>query len=162
ACSTRLAGTLGIGRTFLPAIFGFAAEIPAFALSSHAFRKLGAEGGSEISIGQELASTAITLGVLKVFGAIGDHAFKKIQAYNELGMASRFAGLARFTQLALPQVTTFLGMLGAHRMEEILGLRQPVEGATTVTDTIASMFSLHVGSKLGHGILGERFQRWQQ
>src|SRR5262249_7717543 len=61
----------------------------------------------------------------------------------------------------LPQLASFTGLLVSRRFAEGLGLRQKTDDATTVTDTLAAMLSLGVGSQLGHAALGPRFARLQ-
>ncbi|HKY64115.1 MAG TPA: hypothetical protein VJR29_11925 [bacterium] len=61
----------------------------------------------------------------------------------------------------LAQTAMFGGLMTAHMVEERLGLRQHVDGATTITDTLASMFSLGIGASLAHRALGPRYAAMQ-
>lgn len=133
---------------FAASCLGFAAEVPAFALSARALRPTTSQAPS---IGQELAGAAITLGFLKTFG----HGAQTAGAIPALRKTSRFQ-----PQL-LSQTAMFGGLMTAHKVEESLGLRPHVDGATTVTDTLASMFSLGIGTTLAHRALGPRYKALQ-
>ncbi|MFO1463655.1 MAG: carboxyl transferase domain-containing protein [bacterium] len=76
--------------------------------------------------------------------------------------AANLTGFQRFSQAVFSQGSMFAGMMASHRLEEAVGLRAHVDGATAVTDTLASMVSLGVGSHLGHKVLGSRFATFQQ
>lgn len=146
----------GFGARLSAGLLGYAAEVPVFALSSRGLRDWGGEevawdGGS---VAKDLAGAAITLAALKGSGYLAQRALR--------GSPSLSGTVQKFQQAALPQVAMFLGLMAAHRVEADLGLRPHVDGATAVTDTLASMFSLGVGSRLGHRILGERFARFQR
>jgi len=146
----------GFGARLSAGLLGYAAEVPVFALSSRGLRDLGGEtvswdGGS---VAKDLAGAAITLAALKGSGYLAQRALS--------GSPSLSGRMQTFQHAALPQVAMFLGLMAAHRVEAEVGLRPHVDGATAVTDTLASMFSLGVGSRLGHRVLGERFARLQR
>lgn len=146
----------GFGARLSAGLLGYAAEVPVFALSSRGLRDLGGEavswdGGS---VAKDLAGAAITLAALKGSGYLAQRALQ--------GAPSLGGRIQKFQHAALPQVAMFLGLMAAHRVEAEVGLRPHVDGATAVTDTLASMFSLGIGSRLGHRVLGERFARLQR
>ncbi len=146
----------GFGARLSAGLLGYAAEVPVFALSSRGLRDLGGEavswdGGS---VAKDLAGAAITFAALKGSGYLAQRALQ--------GAPSLSGRMQKFQHAALPQVAMFLGLMTAHRVEADLGLRPHVDGATAVTDTLASMFSLGVGSRLGHRVLGDRFARLQR
>ncbi len=148
--------TRGFGAKFAAGTVGYLAEFPSFALLNRA-----AALHPEAGIGDEMKRAAITIGALKIFGYAGNQGFLKLHGFNEFGVPARLGGIARFNQAALPQVSMFSGLLAAHRVEVGLGLRPNVDGATTVTDTLASLVSLGVGSHLGHRVLGPGFAGFQ-
>ncbi len=166
----RLAGTAraawysrGAGARLLAAGAAYAAEVPVFALSGRVLRGLGDASHAEASgLGHDLAGAALTLGALKAFGWAGTAAFRKLHGVDRYGVASRGLGLMGAGRVATSQSTMFFGLLGAHRLEEALGLRPARDGATTLTDTLASMLSLGVGAHLGHRLLGRRFSAFQR
>ncbi len=157
AGSTRAAWvTRGFGARFTAGFAGYAAEVPVFAMSA---RLLSDSNGSTVSA--DLQRAAVTLGALKIFGYGGNQAFLKLHGYNELGIPARLGAMAGFNRVFLPQASIFLGLMSAHKLEEFAGLRPHVDGATTVTDTLASMVSMSVGMHLGHGLLGPKFSQYQ-
>ncbi len=166
----RLAGTAraawysrGAGARLLAASAAYAAEVPVFALSGRALRGLGDVFHAEApGLGHDLAGAALTLGALKGFGWVGNMAFRKLHGVDRYGVASRALGLLEAGRVATSQSAMFFGLLGAHRLEEALGLRPARDGATTLTDTLASMLSLGVGAHLGHRLLGRRFAAFQR
>lgn len=147
--------THGLAARLAATSLGFAAEVPTFALSARALRH--AEGPAEgPSLGQELGSAALTLGFLKSFAFAGNQAFRNLHGISAHGVPQRLALGTRVSQFASTQGSMFTGLLAAHRAEEALGWRPHVDGATTFTDTLASMLSLSVGARLGHKVLGPR------
>jgi len=151
----------GFGARMSAATLGFAAEVPTFALTSRALRGLGGGRGLDTSLSHDFASAAITLGLLKGFSFAGQEAFAGLHGVNEMGLATRMAGLAKFSQPFFSQGAMFTGLLAAHRFEEQVGLRAHVDGATTVTDTLAAMLSLGAGGRLAESLLGPRFASFQ-
>ncbi|MCC6271875.1 MAG: hypothetical protein IT572_00285, partial [Deltaproteobacteria bacterium] len=155
--------TQGFGARLAASSLGFAAEVPTFALSSRALRQIGADGSlPQPGLGHEFASAAFTLGFLKTFAFAGQQSYARLHGLHEAGTAMRFSGLTKFSQPLLSQGAMFAGLMTAHKAEEGFGLRSRVDGATTVTDTLASMFSLGVGARLGHYALGPRFASFQR
>lgn len=166
----RLAGTAraawysrGAGARILAAGAAYAAEVPVFALSGRALRGLGGVSHPEASgLGHDLAGAALTLGALKGFGWAGTTAFRKLHGIDRYGVASRAVGLLGAGRVVTSQSAMFLGLLSAHRLEAAFGLHPARDGATTLTDTLASMLSLGVGAHLGHRLLGRRFAAFQR
>lgn len=144
--------TRGIGARFAASSVGFMAEVPTFALSARAMRHVSGEvkPGQEPSVAQDLSSAAITLGLLKSFSFLGQTGFQGLHGIQASGAAARLQGGIQFSQFAFTQGAMFAGLMAAHKVEEKIGLRPQVDGATTVTDTLASMLSLGVGAHLGH------------
>ncbi len=171
ATLARLAGAsartwyqTGLGARAVSGLAGFAVEVPVFSMSSRGLMQLGGEAISwdSTSVGKDLAGATLTLGTLKLLGFAGNQGFLKIHGFNELGVVTRLNGLAKFNQVFIPQGSMFLGMLAAHKLEEKIGLRPHVDGATTVMDTLASQLSLGIGSHLGHQMLGAKFASFQK
>ncbi|MCE9625132.1 MAG: PadR family transcriptional regulator [Deltaproteobacteria bacterium] len=154
----------GFGAKAAANLLAYGAEVPVFALSGRGLRQIGRTENSnpEPGVGQELAGAAITLGLLKTFSFAGNQAYAKLHAVNEFGVATRLAGMSRFNQGAIAQSSMFTGLLAAHRLEEQVGLKEHVDGATTVTDTLASMVSMGVGAHLGNQALGHGYARWNR
>ncbi len=148
--------TRGFGARFAAGTVGYLAEVPTFAFSARALNP------SPGSVTDDLSRAALTIGALRAFSWAGNQLFLKAHGFNEFAVPTRLAGLSKFTQAALPQASIFTGLMAAHGLEEKLGLRPAVDGATTVTDTLAAMLSMGVGSHLGQRALGPRFAEFQQ
>ncbi|MCE9624841.1 MAG: class I SAM-dependent methyltransferase [Deltaproteobacteria bacterium] len=131
----------GFGAKALATTTGFAAEVPAFALSARAAQWLGGEV-SQAPLARDLASAVLTLGSLKMFGAFGGRIFPGGNP-------------------ALSQAFSFAGLYLSHEIEEELGWRPRTDGASRAMDSLASLFSLGVGGRLGTKILGAKFRAFQ-
>ncbi len=149
----------GMGARLSSGLVGFAFEVPTFSLSSRSLMHFSGEAVSWDSgaVGKDLLGATLTLGALKLFGYVGNRAFLKTHGFSEFGVPTRLNSWAKFSQVAYPQAAMFGGMLAAHKLEEGIGLRPHVDGATTVMDTLASLLSLGIGSHLGNQLLGPRF-----
>ncbi len=156
--------TRGIGARFAASSVGFIAEVPTFALSARAMRHASGEikPGQATSVAQDLAGSAITLGLLKSFSFLGQKGLQGLHGIQVNGTATRLQGAMRSSQFVFTQGSMFAGLMAAHKIEEKFGLRPHVDGATTITDTLASMLSLGVGAHLGHKALGKGYGRWNQ
>jgi hypothetical protein len=150
----------GLGLKIASIFIGSAVEIPAFALSGRTLHQLAGDQVRE-SVSDDLLSSGITLSLLKGFGFAGNKAFQHLHQVNELGLATRLAGISKFTQPLLSQSFMFGALLTGHKAEEKAGLRAHVDNATTVTDTLASMVSMGVGGHLGHQALGSGYAKFQ-
>ncbi|MCE9625390.1 MAG: DEAD/DEAH box helicase family protein [Deltaproteobacteria bacterium] len=131
--------TRGLGAKWAATASGFAAEGLAFA-------GLGrmAQGSASKRFGEDVARSYVGLGALKFSGWMGK------------GLASQ-----GWQKYVVPQLTMFGGLLLAHRLEAKFGLRPEQDSDHLVADTLAAMVSLQLGTKLGHGLLGRRFQSFQ-
>ncbi len=156
--------TRGWGARITAGVVGTAVEVPTFSLLSRSMVSLS-EGGvawDAHSVGRDLLGAGITLGALKLFGFAGHQAWGKVHGVGELGMATRLTGLAKHSQGAFSQGAMLAGMISAHKLEEGIGLRPHVDGATTLMDSTASLVSLGVGGHLGRKLLGRNWARFEQ
>ncbi len=147
--------TRGLGARLTASTVGMGFEVPVFSLGSRGLMALGGETipWDGVSVGKDLLGATITLGALKVFGYFGNWAVHSVRA----------RGAIRELPLQLiPQAAMFSGLMAAHWLEEGVGLRPQVDGATTVTDVLASMVNLGIGAHLGHRVLGARFSGFQK
>jgi len=133
----------GLGLRFAAGTAGYLAEVPTFALLSRALAPQ-ATGG----FGEDLARSALSLGALKAFGALGNVGSKYL---TPVGTGPGW------TARMLPSLSSLFGLMGAQRLETHFGLRPAVAGDAMFLDAVASLLSLGVGARLGHGVLGERF-----
>ncbi len=146
----------GFGVRFLAGSAAYAAEFPAFALAGRALSPI-----PHGSLTDDMQRSALTLGALRIFGFAGNQAFLKVHGFNQMGIPAQLSGFTKFSQAAIPQASMFAGLIASHKLEEQLGLRQKVDGATTFIDTFGSLVSLGVGSHLGRRALGPRFAALQ-
>src|SRR5262249_34007093 len=130
---------------------GFLPEFLSFGLLSRALAD-----HPQGSLSEELGLSALSLGALRLAGFLGNQAFLRLHGCGELGLPPRLLRLEKFNRFALPQLASFAGLLVSRHFAEGLGLRQKTDDATTVTDTLAAMLSLGLGSQLGHAALGPR------
>jgi len=155
---------VGMGARISSGLLSFGVEVATFSLLGRGLRQLSGEDISwdAKSVGADFLESTLSLGALKLCGFLGNQGFLKLHGLSELGAPTRLSGLAKFTQVALPQVSTFAGMMASHKLEESLDLRKHVDNATTVTDTLVSMVNLGVGGHLGHTALGESYASFQK
>jgi len=148
--------TRGIGARALASVGAFTLEAPSFvAFTRGANAAMGqSQDWSLRALGREVASSYITLGALKATGALSTSAFNRLHGINPLsGEAARLTGLSGVTQTLLPQAATLGGIMLGHQVETRLGLREHVDGATTMVDSLAMLLQFHVAGRLmGHAL----------
>jgi len=132
---------------------GFGVESVAFTGSVRAANAaLGrTQDWSARALWQEYAAGTLTLGALKLTGALARLGVSRIGSHPSI--------LGRFTQAALPQAALFGGILFSHDLEARLGLRPHVDGATSITDALGTLLQFHVGGRLAREVSGPRLQR---
>ncbi len=164
---TRLAAlsrlSAGSGFFSRPLIARGLANLAGFGVESVAFTgtvraanaALGrAQDWSAQSLWHEYAAGTLTLGALKLTGALARLGVSRIGPNPSI--------LGRFTQAALPQAALFGGILLSHDLEARLGLRPHVDGATSITDALGTLLQFHVGGRLAREVSGPRLQRLEQ
>ncbi len=147
--------TRGFGARALASTVGFAAEVPAFVFSGRGLNEaLGhRQDWSFSAMGRDLATAGITLSALKLSG------------WGARGLMGRMEGSSAFTNFsraALPQVATLGGLMLGHRVEEGLGLRPHVDGATTFVDSLSTLLVFHVSGRLLHHAMGPNYAALQR
>jgi len=152
----------GLGARAIAGTLAFTGEVGTFYTMSKGMASLYGESTEGAGVGKELLGTAMTLGTLKLFGFLGNQAFIRAHGVSELGVATQLQGFSKVSQALFPQVSQFMGMMASHKLEENLGLRPHVDGATTVMDTVSSMVSLGVGGHLGHKVLGSHYAAFEK
>ncbi|MCE9625676.1 MAG: PAS domain-containing protein [Deltaproteobacteria bacterium] len=134
---------------------GFALEAPTFTLTA----RLASEGlgrpqdWSSRSLGRDIASSYLVLGGLRAVGALTGSALQ--------GLPRRVQELAPLRFIA-NQGGMFGGIVLGHWLETRAGLRAPVPGATTLTDSLALLLQFNVGGRLSHAAFGENVARWER
>lgn len=157
--------TRGFGARATAALSGFAVEATVFPLAGRvANEAVGrTQDWSIHALRRDIASSFIVLGGLKLSGWAAGAAFQRIHGINPLtGQAQRLSGLAGFTQRAFPQAGMLGGILLGHAAEERLGLREHVDGATTLVDSMAMLLQFNVAGRLSQHAFGERYQAWER
>lgn len=147
----------GLGARIGAGSLAYAAEVPAFVLSGRALRSMSSQ--PQASWGHDFATGALSLGAIKLLGAVGKQGLAQAHGINEFGIITRGAALAKYSQPLVQQASLFSGLMTSHWAETQLGLRPKVDGATAVTDTLVSMFNLGAGMRLGQGLLGSGYAR---
>lgn len=154
-----------LGASFLASTGAFAAEVPAFWASTKGLNEFLAPGSQDWSLRQnfhELAGLAITLGALKISGALVGRASTWAHRPDALGHATRLSNLTGISRSLAPQVGMLSGIMLGHRLEVELGLRPPGDGATNLTDSLALLLQFNIGGRLSQSLMGPRFQGWTQ
>lgn len=149
--------TRGIGARLVAATAGFLLEAPAFTAAVRGANLfLGREQDwSRRAVWDEFAGGALVLLSLKLMGGLGGTALRRFNR----GLAPGELSLSRRAISALlPQAGTFSGIALGHQLEETFGFRPHVDGATFLTDTLATYLNLHAGGRLAHEVLGGRFR----
>ncbi len=142
--------TRGLGLELTAGSAGFLGEVGSFAGLSRALTPMPNGAFSE-----DLARAALTIGALKISGLAGRQA--------ELALAGPLGRKpGALLSGTLSQGSAFLGLTAAHKVEERLGLRPRLEGATFALDTLASLLTLGIGAHLGSRAMGEGFGRFQR
>lgn len=148
--------TRGQGARVAAWLAGFSLEAPAFTFSARGLHDLSDRGAAQAPLDAELASSFVFLGGLK----LGGLAAERLVA----GTATRHF-LTPELRSASTRLAVHGGMLGGillgRRLEEWAGLRPKLDGATTLTDSLALLLQFKVAGPLAGSVLGERFRRYE-
>ncbi|MCC6272712.1 MAG: hypothetical protein IT572_04540 [Deltaproteobacteria bacterium] len=143
---------IGAGR--LASLTGFALEAPAFTLAG----RLGNEvlgrrqDWSGAALGRDFASSYLVLGGLKLAGHVG--------ANLVFALPARGRTQGSPLQLLFQQGSMLAGIMLGHSLEERLGLRPHLDGATTLVDSLALLLQFHVAGALSRPLFGGSFGAW--
>ncbi|HKX13318.1 MAG TPA: hypothetical protein VJP40_09210, partial [bacterium] len=137
--------TRGAGARFVASAGAFMVEAPSFT----AFTRLANAGfghnqdWSLRTVGHEVAASYLTLGAMRATGALTSGAYRRIQGLTP-GMASTPM------QSVFNQAGMFGGIVLGHEAETRLGLRERVDGATTMIDSLAMLLQFNVAGNMLH------------
>lgn len=149
--------TRGFGARATASLAGFVLEAPAFTLAGRAANAaLGrTQDWSGEALARDFASSYLVLGGLKLAGWGSGAAYR--------GLAGP-AGAVRERPLRtlFQQTGMFGGILLGHSLEERLGLRPHVDGATTFVDSLALLLQFNVAGNLTRQAFGPRFAAWER
>ncbi len=153
--------TRGLGANLVASSVGFLAEAPIF---TAAVRGTNVLLGRELdwspgAVWTEFAGGAITLFCLKGMGALAGTLLRRLNG----GMApAQLSVPRRVAAKTIQQGGIFAGILTGHKLEEILEFREAHDGATFLTDGLATLLQFHVAGRLSHQLMGERFRQTEQ
>ncbi len=141
---------------------GLGVEVPVFVFASKLGRELSGhpQDWSGGTLGHELAATGVTLFCLKGGGFFSARAVQGLASRAVL--APEMGALTRLAQTAIPQAGMFAGIVTARRLEESLGLRPRLDGATLFADSLSTYFQFVVGGRLAERVLGPGFAARQR
>jgi len=151
-----------LGARALASAGAFLLEVPSFWATTKGLREVLEPGSQHWDLHSnlsELASLGLTLGALKLTGALSGGLSRRLASSVN---PSEMGALERFGHGVLQQGATLGGILLGHRLETAVGLRRPVDGATTLIDSLATLLQFHVGGQLSGAVLGPRFQAYTQ
>ena len=157
--------TRGFGARAAASLTGFAVEATVFPYAGRlANEALGRhQDWSARAQLRDVASSFIVLGGLKLSGWAAGAAFQRVHGINPLtGQAQRLTGLTGLSQRLVPQAGMLGGIVLGHHVEERLGLREPVDGATTMIDSLAMLLQFNVAGRLTQHAFGARFHAWER
>ncbi len=153
--------TRGVGASFSAGTAAWAAEVPAFWMTTRALHAASSEtplAWDRATLTRELASTGLMLGLLKVGGAASGATFRRVHGISPFGVeVSRLAPFTRFSQPLFTQAGMFGGIYADHLLEERLGWRPAGDGTSRLFDSAATLLQFHVGGRLASSALGPRY-----
>jgi len=148
--------TTGIGARALASAGAFLFEVPAFWATGKGLREVLAPGSQRWDLAtnlHELAGAGLTLGALKLTGYASQSLFRRMHGLAPFEVPASL-GL-RFSQSVFHQAGMLGGILIGNRLETLAGLRRPVDGATTLVDSLVTLLQFHVGGRLSSSLMGE-------
>ncbi|MCE9625901.1 MAG: hypothetical protein K8R69_10705, partial [Deltaproteobacteria bacterium] len=150
-----------IGARALASTGAFLLEVPAFWGTTKGLHEAihpGQQAWDMRTNLRELAGLGLTLGAMKLTGALSSGLSRRLAPVNPAEWSSG----QRFVQGLMHQGGTLGGILFGHRLEEAAGLRAHVDGGTTLVDSVAMLLQFHVGGRLSQQVMGSRFQAYTQ
>lgn len=149
-----------IGARALASTGAFLAEVPAFWLTTKGLNEALAPGSQRWDLAtnaRELAGLGLTLGALKLSGAASGLLSRRLASGpNPL----YWSASERLGHGLLQQGGMLTGIMAGHRLEEAVGLRPHVDGATTLLDSLSMLLQFHVGGRLSQAAMGPGFHAY--
>ncbi|MCE9625051.1 MAG: sigma-70 family RNA polymerase sigma factor [Deltaproteobacteria bacterium] len=150
--------TRGLGARAVSSFAGFALEAPAFTLSARLTNEaLGrSQDWSGTALRRDIASSYLVLGGMKLAGVASSALHRRIVGSESSSwVTSLSAGLFH-------QAGTLSGIFLGHTLEQGLGLRPQMDGATTLTDSLALLLQFHVAGRISGASFGDSVGRWER
>ncbi|MFO1462449.1 MAG: hypothetical protein U1F66_01625 [bacterium] len=151
-----------LGARALASTGAFLLEVPTFWATTKGLNEALAPGSQRWDLAtnaRELAGLGLTLGALKLTGALAGGLSQRLASSPH---PAQWGGLERFGHGLLQQGGMLGGIMIGHRLEEAVGLRPHLDGATTLIDSLSLLLQFHVGGRLSQQALGPRFQAYSQ
>ncbi len=161
--------TRGLGARAVAGIGAFGVEAAVFPLATRLGNvALGRHlDWSPGQVGRELGSSFIVLGALKLGAVTANSVGAGLVSAPQHGVPQiwwrpRIPALGRTLGPPLQQAGMFGGILLGHRMEEAVGLRPHLDGATTLVDSLALLLQFNIAGNLARQAFGQNFHRWER
>ncbi|HKY63177.1 MAG TPA: ATP-binding protein [bacterium] len=153
--------TRGFGARFAGGVAGWAAEVPALTFGSRGVRALMGERleWSRQSVGRELASTAITLGLMRAAGYGARRALETVHGLPAASQSLRWSGAVPFSGPALQQSAMLGSLMLAHDFEARLGLRPASDLAGNFSESLLTLLHFNVAGRIFHEVQPRAFAR---
>ncbi len=148
--------TSGFGARALASAGAFFFEVPAFWATGKGLREALSPGSQRWDLAtnlHELAGAGLTLGALKLTGYASQGLFRRVHGLSAFEVPASL-GL-RLSHSAFHQAGMLGGILLGHHLETLAGLRRPVDGATTLVDSLVTLLQFNVGGRLSSAFLGD-------
>lgn len=153
--------TRGYGATLLAGTAAWAAEVPAFWMTTRALHSASSStplAWDRATLTRELASTALMLGLLKVGGAASEGLFYRVHGLSPASLnVARLSPMTRLSQPLFTQAGMLASLYTDHLIEERLGWRPQSNSTTRILDSFATLAQFHVGGRLAAEALGPRY-----
>ncbi|MDL1872780.1 hypothetical protein FBR05_11350 [Deltaproteobacteria bacterium PRO3] len=151
-----------LGARALASTGAFLLEVPAFWATTKGLNEAIAPGSQRWDMAtnaRELAGLGLTLGALKLSGlASGALSRRLARSPNPL----EWSAGERLGHGLLQQGGMLAGIMAGHRLEEAVGLRPHLDGATALIDSLGMLLQFHVGGRLSQTALGPGFQAYSR
>lgn len=157
--ATISSGTRLLAAETAAATLAFGAEVGAFTFSVRGVNEaLGKpQDWSEAAVEGDLFRNGLGLFSLRVSGALGGAAMRRIQGANPNPSA-----WMRFSEIAIPQASMLTGILGANALEVGLRLRPASSFGNTLMDSLAMLLQFNIAGRITHGFYPESFHQQLQ
>lgn len=138
--------TRGLGARFIANGLAFTAEAPIFSASVRGINTLIGRrpDWSASALAHELAAGYLMLGGLRLSGAIGNSAIRRLDPAAALG--------GSFQQRLVQQASMLTGITAAHWAEQRLGFRPDNGGDALLADSLATLLHFNISGRLLHGL----------
>ncbi len=150
----------GFAARFLAGLGGYLAEVPTFTAMVRGLRPDSPSGSSTLL--SDLAHSALTLGMLRSFHYLGNQTFFQVYAISETALGLPLSRGVALNRWLLPQAFSYGGLMAAHGVWTSIHPQDQGPTSNPWVDNLAMLFSLGLGTHLGHRLLGSKFHALHQ